>query len=130
MPFRYITDPLFLACLALYAVNRFVLKHIWHTGFLHEHLNDLICIPFWVPIMLWIQRGVKLRPIPLRPQTHEVMIPLILWSFAFEVWLPATDYFSRYCTGDPDDLIAYTAGAAGAMLFWRWRYRDLPQEAS
>ena len=53
MRFQYLRDPLFLAVLAVYFVNRWVFKSVWSGGFVHEHLNDLICIPFWVPIMLW-----------------------------------------------------------------------------
>ena len=44
---------LFLFCVLSYFVNRWVFKAYWTSGFVHEHLNDLICIPFWVPIMLW-----------------------------------------------------------------------------
>ena len=62
MRFRYLRDPLFLACVVVYFVNRFVLKAVWEAGFVHTHLNDLICVPFWVPIMLWVERrSLKLR---------------------------------------------------------------------
>ena len=47
MRFLYLRDPLFLFCVTTYFVNRFILKSIWKTGFVHESLNDLTCIPFW-----------------------------------------------------------------------------------
>jgi hypothetical protein len=46
--FGYLRDPLFLVCLVTYFVNRLVLKSVWKDGFVHEHFNDLICVPFWV----------------------------------------------------------------------------------
>jgi len=120
--FGYLKDPLFLACLIGYAVNRFLLKPNFDWRFLHEHLNDLICIPFWLPIMLWTQRAIGLRDHDGPPSAIEIVIPLIAWSWAFEIWLPGTGWFGQWCTGDPVDVLAYAAGAFGAAIFWRWRY--------
>ena len=53
MHFLYLRDPLFLACLAAYLVNRFVVKPAVASGFAHEHFNDLICVPFWLPLGVW-----------------------------------------------------------------------------
>jgi len=83
--FRYLRDPLFLVCIVGYFLNRWVLKRTWDGGFLHEHFNDLICIPFWVPIMLWMQRRLGLRPRDDVPHAHEVVIPLLLWSVILTV---------------------------------------------
>ena len=76
MRFLYLRDPLFLLCVLTYFVNRFVLKAIWTTGFIHEHLNDLICLPFWVPILLFAQRRVGLRDNDDPPRSAELVIPL------------------------------------------------------
>ena len=122
MPFRYLRDPLFLICLTTYFVNRFVLKSIWHAGFFHEHLNDLICIPFCVPIMLWTERRTGLRSDDEIPRASEVMIPLAVWSVVFELYLPRTAYFGRWCTSDFRDIMYYALGAAAAAVFWRWWY--------
>ena len=75
MPFLYLRDPLFLLCVGLYFVNRFILKQIWLSGFVHEHLNDLICIPFWLPIMLFVQRRLRLRDGDESPRPSEIMSP-------------------------------------------------------
>ncbi len=123
MPFRYLRDPLFLPCVATYFLNRFVLKSIWKTGFVHEHLNDLICIPFWVPIMLFAQRVVRLRGHDAPPQPGEIVIPLILWSWIFEIWLPATGWLGDRCVADYLDVVYYTVGALLAGLIWAWWYR-------
>jgi hypothetical protein len=122
--FRYLRDPLFLACVLVYFINRFVLKSVWETGFVHEGLNDLICIPFWVPVMLWAERRLGLRRDDRPPGAIEVIIPLIVWSWLFEMVLPRTELFGRYCVADHRDVLYYAAGALGAAIFWRWWYGD------
>lgn len=124
MHFRYLLDPLFLSCVLLYFVNRLILKSIWQTGFVHEHLNDLICIPFWVPIMLWVERHLRLRRDDSPPDVIEVIIPLLIWSWVFEIILPRTEMFSHYCTADTWDIVYYSLGAVGATIVWRWWYGD------
>jgi hypothetical protein len=123
MRFRYLFDPLFVACLAIYALNRFAMKPYFSFAFLHDHLNDLICIPFWVPIMLRTQKLIGLRAIDRAPNAAEIVIPLIIWSWAFEVWLPRNAYFSKWCTSDPQDILFYALGALGASIFWNAWYR-------
>ena len=122
MRFLYLRDPLFLVCVATYFINRFVLKAIWKEGFVHEHLNDLICIPFWVPIMLFIQRKLGMRADDASPQPGELVIPLIIWSWTFEILLPAIPSLGNTFVADHLDVLAYCAGALGAGVFWRWWY--------
>jgi hypothetical protein len=124
VPFRYLRDPLFLACVLVYFVNRLVLKAIWESGFVHDHLNDLICLPMWVPVMLWVERGIGLRRDDGPPDAVEIAVPLVLWSWAFEIALPQTGLFGRYCVADHRDVLYYSAGALGGAAFWRWRYGD------
>lgn len=126
MPFRYLRDPLFLICVSTYFVNRLVLKQIWESGFAHEHLNDLICLPFWVPVMLWVERRIGLRRHDAPPEVIEIVIPLVIWSWVFEVILPATEWFGPYCVSDQRDIFWYSAGAVGAGFFWRWWYGPPP----
>jgi hypothetical protein len=120
--FGYLRDPLFLLCVATYFVNRFVLKAIWKTGFVHESLNDLICIPFWVPIMLFAQRMAGMRDGDDRPRPSEIVIPLIVWSWLFEIILPETRWLGDWCVADYMDVFYYTLGALVAAVFWRWWY--------
>ena len=122
MRFLYLRDPLFLLCVGTYFVNRLVLKAIWKHGFVHEHLNDLICIPFWVPIMLFAQRKLGLRDDDARPQPGEIIIPLVLWSWVFEILLPATGWLGDRCVADYLDIVYYSLGALLAGLFWAWWY--------
>lgn len=121
--FRYLRDPLFLLCVVTYFLNRFVLKKIWNAGFVHEHLNDLICIPFWVPIMLFAQRKLGLRHNDDPPQPGEIVIPLLLWSWIFEILLPAAGWLGDWCVSDYLDVVYYTIGASVAAVLWRCWYR-------
>ena len=120
--FRYCLDPLFFACLAAYWLNRIVIKPHTHATFPHAYLNDLICLPFWVPIMLALQRAARLRSHDAPPLPVEILIPLVLWSWAFEVWLPGSSLGRNWCTADPWDIVCYSLGALGAGVFWRWWY--------
>ena len=121
MPFRYLRDPLFLACVAAYFINRWAIKPHVAGGFLHDHFNDLICIPFWVTPLVWLARKLKLRTHDRRPEGIELLLPLVIWSFIFEVWLPQTTTFRDHSIADPDDIFWYVCGALLATLFWdRW----------
>ncbi len=124
MRFHYLRDPLFLCCVLIYFVNRMILKRVWDSGFVHEHLNDFICIPFWVPAMLWVERRLLIRQDDGPPEAMEVIIPLVVWSCIFEIALPCTGWFGRYCVADPQDIMYYATGALGAAVFWRWWYGD------
>ena len=124
MKFRYLTDPLFLFCLFLYPLNRFYLKPHFTWSFLHNYLNDVICFPFCLPIMLWIQKQLHLRNSDSAPSAMEIIIPLIIWSWIFEIWLPQRPYWNKLCTSDPVDIICYSIGSLAAILFWHAWYRE------
>src|SRR4051794_23942385 len=111
-PFRYIFDPMFVASLVVYALNRFALRPRLSTPFLHQHLNDLLCIPFWLPIMLFVQRKLGLRGAgDVPPRGGEIVIALMWWSWMFELWLPNTDLCREWCIADPWDVMYYSVGA-------------------
>jgi hypothetical protein len=108
--FGYLKDPLFLVCFGAYFVNRLILKPLVVGGFLHDHFNDLICIPFWLPPMLWLMRTLHLRKHDAPPSIMEVAVPVVLWSVWFEGILP------RYTT-------RFVADIWGRVLVRRWRVR-------
>lgn len=123
MRFLYLRDPLFLACLLLYFLNRWLFKAIWSDGFVHDHLNDLICIPFWVPIMLWGERRLGLRESDGPPLASEIVLPLFVWSWFFEIVLPQSGLAGNRAVSDYLDVLYYSLGASLAAGFWVWWYR-------
>ena len=129
MKFRYLRDPLFVFCLALYFVNRWILKPYFSNEFSRSWLNDVICIPFWVPIMLFMMRKIGLRRDDAPPRANEILIPLLLWSWVFEAYLPFTATFRHLATSDYLDILAYTIGAFLAAIFWKiWYGRNVVRE--
>ncbi len=119
MRFRYLRDPLFLVCFGLYFVNRWVLEIQIPDSFFGNHLNDLMCIPFCVPIMLFILRRLRLRPDDSPPHSHEIIVPLVLWAAIFEMWLPNITAFRGLATPDHLDVLCYTIGALIAGVVWK-----------
>ena len=128
MAFRYLTDPLFLVCFSAYFGQRMLKTYDLSTPLLSSYLNDVICIPFWIPVMLWVERRVGLRPHDDPPHAFEVVIPLLLWALVFEVALPITKTFSGLAVPDPNDVLCYAVGAFVSTRFWAWwyRHRDVP----
>ncbi len=130
MAFRYLRDPLFLFCVALYGINRLVLKPVFSAAFFHNNLNDLICISIWVPVMLWLMRKVGARPDDAPPRAHEIVLPLVVWSWVFEVWLPRAAAFSQVAHADVFDVLCYAAGTCLAAGFWKLWYRKARHKAA
>ena len=124
MPYRYLRDPLFLFCLVLYFTNRWALKPLLPNAFSQDYLNDLICIPFWVPIMVFIMRKLGLRKDDVPPRGDEILIPLILWSVIFELWLPTVGPFRELAFSDHVDILFYAIGGLLASLFWKRWYQS------
>jgi hypothetical protein len=122
MPYSCFRDPLFLGSVALYALNRWILKPCTSIELFHSYLNDLICIPFWVPVLVSLLRCCRLRPDTGPPAGCEVLVPLVLWSIVFEIVLPRLGPFCGLAVADPSDIFCYAAGAFVAALHWRWLY--------
>ncbi|MCE9544977.1 MAG: hypothetical protein K8T25_05585 [Planctomycetia bacterium] len=120
--FRYLSDPLFLACFAIYWVHRWLAAHGLSCELLRAHLNDLICIPFWVPIIVWITRRLSLRKHDAPPDAVEIGVPLVVIAALFEVVLPAQHRWAIPTIADPLDVLSYCAGALGSVCVWRWYY--------
>jgi len=125
-PFRYLGDPLFLVACGAYAVNRWWLKAHVHSVFLHSYFDDLLLIPCALPVLLWVERRLKLRHHDLPPQPDEMLFQLIIWSILFE-WIGP--YLMPHVTGDPWDVVAYAVGTLFAGLWWQ-RHRWWPRAVS
>ena len=123
MAFRYLRDPLFLVCFSAYWVHRILRILELSTPLLRGYLNDVICIPFWLPIMLWAERRLGLRQHDDPPHTFEIVIPLVIWTVVFEVVLPTTETFTGLAVPDPNDVLCYALGGFVSAQFWQWWYR-------
>ena len=120
--FGYLRDPLFLVCLLIYFINRLIIKRYLPNTFSQSYLNDAICIPFWVPIMLFLMQKAGLRQKDCPPKSYEILIPLLIWSCAFESVAPYTHAFRGLAFGDPADILCYAAGALAAAVIWKSWY--------
>jgi len=114
--FRYLADPLFLAGCAAYTINRWGLKPLIHSLFLHGYFNDLFLIPCALPPILWFHRRFGLRNHDDPPRLTEISFHLIVWSILFE-WIGPN--LMRHSTGDPLDVAAYATGALLAFFVWQ-----------
>jgi hypothetical protein len=97
--------------------------HVW---LLDCYLNDVICIPFWLPMMLWAEKKCGMRPTDAPPTRLEIVIALVIWSAMFEVIIPYHKEWKIPTVADPFDVLAYSAGALGSALIWNWYYCRKP----
>ncbi len=122
MHFKYLKDPLFLCCFCLYWINFWLEQFDASPRLLQSYLNDVICIPFWIPIMLWGQKQLGIRDHDSPPENLEIVIPLLMWAVLFEVVIPASHPPVIPAVADPNDVLCYCAGALIAVVCWRWYY--------
>ena len=125
-PFRYLRDPLCLAAIALYALNRWVAKPSLSSAFLHNHFNDLLLIPAALPGVLWAHRRFGWRTADTPPSGWEIAFHGAVWSVICEGIGP---YFFHRGTADLQDVLAYAVGALMAWLWWHRQTSPLPADA-
>jgi hypothetical protein len=117
-PFRYIADPVCIASLILYTISRYFLKP-HHIGgwFTHGYLNDILCLPLFVPIILYAQHVVGLRKHFGFPLPWEIFQNWFVFTVVFQVVIPRFPK-TFIAAGDPYDILAYLAGGILAGLYW------------
>ena len=123
MAFRYLKDPVFVTCLFAYSLNWSLERQSLSPRIAQCYLNDVICIPFWVPIIVQVSRWLGLRGHDSRPNMIEIGIPLMMFAILFEVILPSTEMFHNKAIADPYDVQCYVIGALVAHLVWGKLYR-------
>ena len=122
-PFRYCLDPVCLVSAVIYACNRWLIKPspLGRLAFVHDQLNDVLCIPIFLPCALLVHHLLHLRMRGAKPTAAELLIHLMIWSVCFEVVAPSLPGIYR-TTADWRDVAAYALGAALAGLVWKsWR---------
>jgi len=116
--FRYLADPVCIVSLCLYALNRFVLKP-HHIGgwFTHGYFNDVLCLPLFVPMILYVQHVIGLRKHAGYPRVWEIFQNWAAFTIVFQIVIPR--FPKRFVSaGDPWDILAYVAGGVIAGLIW------------
>ena len=73
--------------------------------------------------MLLAMRKTGARHDDAPPRAIEIIVPLLMWSWVFEIWLPTVKSFSGKVVPDYRDVLAYATGASLSALFWNVFYR-------
>ena len=107
-PFAYIRDPLCLAAIGAYALNRWLLKPVFHSPFLQGHFAGL-------PLVLGLQGLFRLRHDDRPPSWAEMAAHLALWALICECLGPRWLHLG---VADFWDLAAYAIGGVAACLWW------------
>lgn len=123
--FAYLRDPLFDVSLAVYAVNRLLIRpHLggffrahypWAWPFLHSHLDDLLLLPVALPVTLWLQRLAGVRTHDGPPAWPEMLFHLLIWSVMCKVVGPL---FLHIGVADPLDVLCFAAGGIAGCIWW------------
>lgn len=102
---RTLSNPVFLLCMALAAVNQFFEKVLGlFVPIIHCYLDDLLCFPIVLTLGLAMYR--YFRP-AYRLTAWHIWPVVIVYSVYFEWYLPQSS--SRY-TADPLDVVMYICG--------------------
>lgn len=122
--FRYIADPICIVAAAAYILGRCVLRPHGVGGWLvHDYLNDFLCLPLFLPMILGLQRLLRLRRHDMPPRLWEVLQHWVVFSVIFEAVLPRYPHIWR-TTADPWDVVAYLVGGLVAWTIWQRRVRQ------
>src|SRR4051812_42789120 len=104
-PFRYALDPVSILAGILYLVGRFGLRpHHLGGAFVRDYLNDVLCLPLFLPLILYIQRRLRLRMHDELPRLWEVLQSWVVFSIVFELILPRCAPYFR-STSDSLDVV-------------------------
>ena len=123
--FKYLRDPLFQVAVVLYFLNRYIIKPltIGKIDFFNCYFNNLICIPFCLPIVLFLTRVVRLRSHDEPPDFYELCFYILMWSFFFEYIGPKYGKYLNYPVADPWDVVFYVVGGLITGIYWNFEIR-------
>ena len=120
--FRYWRDPLFLLSLAVYALNREVIKPSLraYSSFFHGHLDDCLLVPVALPLFLLVYRRLRLRPDDAPPRWWEIALHVAVWSLFYKWFGP---FVLHHGAADPVDVACFAGGGVVAWFLWRLGWR-------
>lgn len=99
--------PFFLIFFALFCLNQFLEQVQVYVWPLHAYLDDLLCLPISLQIILAVQRAYFKNPAMVLPVQH-IAFAVAAYSVCFEWLLPR---YEPVYTSDPWDVLAYAIGA-------------------
>ena len=92
----------------VYALNRvLIIQVIPEVGFLRKYLSDLLALPVYLPVSLYLAWRLHLIPEDYKLRFSHIMGAVIIFSLLFEGIVPVIDITT---TRDPFDILAYFAG--------------------
>ncbi|HWB54714.1 MAG TPA: hypothetical protein VG722_10995 [Tepidisphaeraceae bacterium] len=120
-PFRYIDDPICIVAMLVYLVNRCALKPEHIGGWLvHDYLNDLLCLPIFLPIILRLQSALGIRRHDLPPTLFELIHNWFIFSVLYYYVFPRLSAFTS--VADLWNSVAYLVGGVAAFVCWQLLY--------
>ncbi len=109
MPGRAST--IFIFALLLFCTNQLIEGAGFFLPALHSYLDDLLCLPIVLTVILAVQRRFVLRTAAYTLPFSHTLLAVVLYGVLFEIILP---HFFRRGTADALDWLLY---AAGGLIF-------------
>lgn len=104
---KSLQHPLFIICILLFCLNRALEQAQVYIWPLYAYLDDLLCMPLTLGLILAVQRAYFQNQSMTIPVRH-IILAVAAFSVCFELLLPL--YRPLY-TGDVLDIVAYCLGA-------------------
>jgi hypothetical protein len=116
--FGYWRDPVFLVSLAIYVINRALIKPHLHpySPLFHGHLDETLTVPVALPIYLLVYRWIGFRPDDAPPRWWEVGLHAAVWMVFFKGFGPV---ILHHGVADPIDDWCIAGGGLLAWALWR-----------
>jgi len=113
------TSRIVLLLVSVFGLNQAVELSGITIPILHEYLDDVLCLPIVLSVILVIHRQYRLKcSYYILPFSH-ILLSVLVIAALFEIVLPN---MSPRFTGDPFDVLAYMLGA---LIFVK--YINVPQ---
>ncbi|RDV14363.1 hypothetical protein DXT99_14660 [Pontibacter diazotrophicus] len=104
---KSLQHPLFIICILLFCLNRALEQAQLYVWPLYAYLDDLLCLPLTLGLILTVQRVYFQNQTIVIPVRH-IVFAVAAFSVCFELLLPL---YKPLYTADVLDVMAYTLGA-------------------
>lgn len=104
---KTLQHPLFILSMLLFCLNQALEQAEVYIWPLYTHLDDLLCLPVTLTIILAAERAYFHNPFFILPKRYLLMA-VLMFSIVFEGLLPT---FAAKYTADAWDVVAYAVGA-------------------